>query len=72
MMADMVDEGKLSIEDSNMVNHHLAISHSLLEDTLLFVALGIPIGIIVGTRVLFAMAVVWGRRLIVMRRIHRK
>ncbi|KAA6324731.1 hypothetical protein EZS27_025973 [termite gut metagenome] len=72
IMADMVEEGKLSLEDSNMVNHHLAISHSLLEDTLLFVALGIPIGIIVGTRVLFAMAVVWGRKLIVMRCIYRK
>ncbi|KAA6326997.1 hypothetical protein EZS27_023974 [termite gut metagenome] len=72
IMADMVEEGKLSVEDSNTVNHHLAISHSLLEDTLLFVALGIPIGIIVGTRLLFAMAVVWGRRLIVTRRIYRK
>jgi hypothetical protein len=68
IMADMVEEGKLSMKDSNIVNHHLVISHSLLEDTLLFVTLGIPMGIIVGTRVLFAMAVVWGRRLLVMGR----
>jgi hypothetical protein len=72
IMADMMEEGKLTLEDSNMVNHHLAISHSLLEDTLLFVTLGIPIGIILGTRFLFAIAVVWGRRLIVRRRIYRK
>jgi hypothetical protein len=72
IMVDMVEEGKLSLEETNMVNHHLAISHSLLEDTLLFAALGIPIGIIVGTRLLFAMIVVWGKRLIMMRGIYRK
>jgi hypothetical protein len=55
-----------------VVNHHLAISHSLLEDTLLFAALGIPIGTIVGTRLLFAMAVVWGKRLIMTKRVHKK
>ncbi|MDR0973981.1 MAG: nucleoside recognition protein [Prevotellaceae bacterium] len=62
VMADMVDEGKLSLQDSNVVNYHLSISHSLLEDTMLFVALGINLWIIVGTRLLFAMIVVWGRR----------
>ncbi len=64
VMIDMVQEGKLTLKESNTLNHHLAISHSLLEDTLLFAALGINIGVIMGTRVLFAMAVVWGRRLI--------
>lgn len=64
IMADMVDEGRLTLKDSDTVNHHLAISHSLLEDTLLFVALGINFWIIVGTRILFAMLVVWVRRFI--------
>lgn len=64
VMIDMVEEGKLSLKESNTVNYHLSISHSLLEDTLLFVALGINWFIIVGTRILFAMIVVWGRRLI--------
>jgi hypothetical protein len=72
IMVDLVEEGKLSLEETNMVNHHLAISHSLLEDTLLFAALGIPIGTIVGTRLLFAIAVVWGKRLIMTRRIRKK
>jgi hypothetical protein len=67
VMADMVEEGKLSLKDSNAVNLHLAISHSMLEDTLLFVALGINFGIIVGTRILFAIIVVWGKRLIIER-----
>lgn len=65
VMADMVEEGNLTLKDANTVNHHLAISHSLLEDTLLFVALGINFWIIVGTRILFAMLVVWVRRFII-------
>lgn len=65
IMADMVDEGQLSLKDANTVNHHLAISHSLLEDTLLFVALGINFWIIVGTRILFAILVVWVRHFII-------
>ncbi|NDW11511.1 nucleoside recognition protein [Bacteroides sp. 214] len=64
VMVDLVEEGKLTLKDSNVVNHHLAISHSLLEDTLLFVALGVNFWIIVSTRLLLAMIVVWGRRLI--------
>ncbi|MDR0987989.1 MAG: nucleoside recognition domain-containing protein [Prevotellaceae bacterium] len=63
IMADMVEEGKLSLKDSNTVNYHLCISHSLIEDTLLFVALGINWFVIIGTRLLFAVLVVWGRRL---------
>ena len=65
IMADMVEEGNLTLKDADTVNHHLAISHSLLEDTLLFVALGINFWIIVGTRILFAMLVVWVRRFII-------
>ncbi|MCD8079385.1 MAG: nucleoside recognition domain-containing protein [Bacteroides sp.] len=65
VMADMVEEGRLSLRDSNTVNYHLSISHSLLEDTLLFVALGINFWMIVGTRLLFATGVVWARRFII-------
>lgn len=65
IMVDMVEEGKLSLKESNTVNYHLSISHSLLEDTLLFAALGINWWIIIGTRILFAMAVVWARRFII-------
>ncbi len=65
VMANMVEEGRLSREDSNTVNYHLAMSHSMLEDTLLFAALGIHWYIIIGTRVLSAMVVVWGRRFII-------
>lgn len=59
IMYDMVEEGKISLEETNVVNHHLAVSHSLLEDTILFVALGISVWWIIGTRLFFAFAVVW-------------
>lgn len=65
VMADMVEEGELSLKESNAVNYHLSILHSLLEDTLLFVALGINFWVIVGTRLLFAVLVVWVRRFII-------
>lgn len=65
VMVDLVEEGKLKLKDSNTVNYHLSISHSLLEDTLLFVALGINFWVIVGTRLTLAMAVVWIRHLII-------
>ena len=64
VMVDMVEQGKMTYEESNTVNYHLSISHSLLEDTILFVALGINIWIIVISRVTFAIAVVWIRRFI--------
>ncbi len=64
IMVEEVKEGRISKEDCNLLNHHLAISHSLLEDTLIFVAVGVSAGWIIITRVFFAIAVVWGARMI--------
>jgi hypothetical protein len=63
IMIEQIDNGMLSRNDVNVLNHHLAISHSLLEDTLLFVALGISFWWIVLTRMGFAFVVVWCFRL---------
>ncbi|MDA3951426.1 MAG: hypothetical protein PF508_19620 [Spirochaeta sp.] len=63
VLREEVDSGRLKRSESDLLNHHLGISHSLLEDTLLFAAIGIPGLWIVIPRVLFAMAVVWERRL---------
>lgn len=63
IMVDLAESGKLSRQDANVVNHHLAISHSLLEDTLVFVALGIGLWWIVITRLTLAFLVVWGLHL---------
>lgn len=62
IMRDQVDQGKLSPEQGNLLNHHLAVSHSLLEDTIIFAVMGIPALLIIGVRLVFAMLVVWSKR----------
>ncbi|GHT37771.1 nucleoside recognition protein [Bacteroidia bacterium] len=62
IMVEQVEQKKLSYKNGNLLNYHLAVSHSLLEDTLIFVAIGIPVLWIILTRLLFAMAAVWLRR----------
>ncbi|GHU57174.1 putative membrane protein YvoD [Bacteroidia bacterium] len=62
IMVEQVEEKKLSYKNGNLLNYHLAISHSLLEDTIIFVAIGIPALWIIVTRLFFAAAVVWLRR----------
>jgi len=59
ILIEQVEEGKLSYPDARMLNNHLAISHSLLEDTLVFVAIGVPILWITIPRVILAIAAVW-------------
>ncbi|MDD2436281.1 MAG: nucleoside recognition domain-containing protein [Massilibacteroides sp.] len=62
IMVEQIEENKLTRESGKLLNIHLAISHSLLEDTLIFVAIGIPVLWIVVTRLLFAIAAVWLHR----------
>jgi hypothetical protein len=54
--------GHVSKRDADLLNHHLAVCHSLLEDTLLFVALGVGPGILILPRLMIAFLVVWARR----------
>jgi hypothetical protein len=63
IMINQSEEGKLSKEDADLLNHHIAISHSQLEDTLLFVAMGYHYGILVFPRMLLAIVSTWFRRL---------
>ena len=58
-----VAQGELSKADGDLWCHHVSLSHSLLEDTLLFVALGVPALWITVPRVLLAIVAVWERRL---------
>jgi len=62
IMISQSEEGKLSPEDADLLNHHIALSHSQLEDTLLFVAVGYPIVILVFPRILLSIVYVWIRR----------
>lgn len=63
IMISQSEEGKLRKEDADLLNHHIAISHSQLEDTLLFVAVGYSFGILFFTRMLLSIVYVWLRRL---------
>ncbi len=62
LMIDQMKEGKVTRTEANLLNHHLAVSHSVLEDNLLFVALGVSIWWILATRLVLAWLVVWIRR----------
>jgi hypothetical protein len=62
ILIDEVDSGRLKKDHADILNYHIAISHSLLEDTLLFVAIGVSAWWITFPRVIIAGAVVWIRR----------
>ena len=62
MMIDQMSEGKVSRSDAKLLNYHLAVSHSVIEDNLLFVALGVSIWWILGVRLVVAWLVVWTKR----------
>lgn len=62
IMISQSEEGKLSKEDADLLNHHIAVSHSQLEDPMLFVAIGYPIFILIWPRILLAIVSVWIRR----------
>lgn len=62
LMIDQMNEGKVSKAECSLLNYHLAISHSIIEDNLLFVALGVSIWWILVTRLIAAWIVVWLRR----------
>ena len=62
IMINESEEGRLNREDADLLNHHIAISHSELEDPLLFVAIGYPFVILIWPRILLAIVFVWLRR----------
>ncbi len=62
MMIDQLSEGKVSREDIQLLNYHLAMSHSIIEDNFIFVALGVSFGWILAVRLSIAFVVVWFRK----------
>lgn len=65
IMIDEVNNKAISLEDAKMLNYHIAVNHSLLEDTLLFVAIGVPAGWIIAPRIILAMLIVWSIKVLV-------
>ena len=52
-------ENRISAVDADLLNHHIALSHSLLEDTSLFLAIGVGLGWITLPRIVLAVIAVW-------------
>ncbi len=63
VMIGEVENGGISRRDARMLNAHAAMNHSLLEDTLLYLALGIGLFWLLVPRLVMAMGVVWSMRL---------
>ncbi len=63
VILDNVRRGLLSRAHANLLNYHIAISHSLLEDTCLFVAIGVSAWWLTIPRIVLAGIAVWLKRL---------
>lgn len=64
VMIENVENGDITREDANTLNHHIAVNHSLLEDTLLFASIGVPVFWITIPRVTMALIVVWSKKIL--------
>jgi spore maturation protein SpmB len=62
VIIDRIEAGELDREEARLLNLSIAICHSLLEDTLLWLALGAWVFWITVPRLVLAAAVVWGWR----------
>ena len=62
LMIDQMNEGKVTKAEGSLLNYHLAVSHSVIEDNLLFAALGVSFWFILVIRLIVAWIVVWLRR----------
>jgi hypothetical protein len=64
VMIEAFERNDISPAEADMLNYHVAINHSLLEDTLLFVAIGVPVVWITLPRIVLAAGVVWMVRMV--------
>lgn len=58
-IVDELEKGDVSLPDVRLMNSSIALSHSLLEDSLLFIALGVGIFWVVLPRIIFSIVVVF-------------
>lgn len=64
VIMDYARTGKIRPKEANLLNYHLAVSHSQLEDPLIFAVLGLPLLWLIFPRIILAVLVVWIRRAI--------
>ncbi|MFW5687393.1 MAG: nucleoside recognition domain-containing protein [Bacteroidota bacterium] len=62
VMMEERNQGRITKKDADLLNYHVAISHSNLEDLLLFAAIGVSIPWMLVPRIIIAMVAVWLRR----------
>ncbi|MDR0420391.1 MAG: nucleoside recognition protein [Prevotellaceae bacterium] len=63
VMIEETTQGKISKIEADLLNHHVAISHSSLEDVLLFTAIGASFWWMIIIRLALAFVSVWVRRI---------
>ena len=63
VMMEEKESGKVSRRELDLLNHHVAASHSNIEDVMLFFSIGASLFWMYALRLVFAAAVVWERRL---------
>lgn len=68
VMVGEVENDNITHEEADLLNYHVAISHSNLEDLLLFAAVGASVLWMLAVRLIFALIVVWGVRLTLYRK----
>ncbi|GHU25926.1 putative membrane protein YvoD [Spirochaetia bacterium] len=56
---ESTDSGEITRNDADIFNHHISINHSQIEDTFLFVSIGVPYLWAVIPRFLYAILAVW-------------
>jgi Fe2+ transport system protein B len=62
VMREEMSAGNMSRVQADIFNHHAAINHSQIEDTLLFVSLGVPYVWAALPRLILSIIVVWAER----------
>jgi hypothetical protein len=67
VMVEEKESGKVSKRELDLLNHHVAVSHSNIEDVMLFFSIGASLFWMVALRIIFAVAVVWERKLLSVR-----
>lgn len=63
IMMEETSAGNVSLGDADLLNHHIGISHSNLEDLLLLASVGAGVGVMLVSRWLMSLLLVWERRL---------
>lgn len=59
IIIEQVEEGQMTKSEADLLNHHIAVSHSQLEDPLLFAAIGVPLVWLILPRFFLGVLVVW-------------